>query len=124
MRRGEQLPHFSVTTRDGNRVDYADLWQRKNVLLVTVPPDGSADAYVSELRRNPHLIAADDIACVVTADRVAGLPAISVLIADRWGEVQFVAAGQAVRALPAPAEVLEWLEHVQHQCPECQGEAR
>ena len=124
MRRGDQLPHFSITTIDGDRVDYADLWQHKNLLLVTVPQDGSDTAYVSELRRNRDLLAAHDTVSVVTAKSVAGLPPFSVLIADRWGEIQFIAAGQPVRALPTPAEVLEWIEHVQHQCPECQGEAR
>lgn len=124
MRPGDQLPHFSITTIDGDRVNYVDLWQQKNLLLVTVPRDGSDAAYVSELGRNRDLLAAHDTVPVVTAESVAGLPPFSVLIADRWGEIQFIATGQPVRALPTPADVLAWIEHVQHQCPECQGEAR
>lgn len=124
MRRGDDLPHFSVTTTDGCRAGYEDWWQQKNVLLVTVPADGSAGSYASNLLQKRDLLTAHDTACIVTADPIGGLPPVSVVIADRWGEVQFSVTGQPVSALPAVAELLEWLEHVQHQCPECQGEAR
>ena len=124
MERGEQLPHFTVTTFDGRRVEYADLWQQKNVVLVAVPADGSADAYASDLLCKHNLLAAHDAAAVVTADPVEGLPPGSVLVADRWGEIQFIVSGQPVGALPSVPELVEWLEHVQHQCPECQGETR
>jgi hypothetical protein len=124
MRRGDPLPHFSVTTVDGNRVEYADLWQRKNVVLLTVPADGSAAAYASELLSDEALLATHDTACIVTGDSLQGLPPASVVIADRWGEIQFIVTGQSVRALPSIGELVDWLEHVQHQCPECQGETR
>jgi hypothetical protein len=122
MRRGDSLPHFSVTTVDGRHVEYADLWQQKNVVLVTVPADGSAAAYASDLLGKQEVLAAHDAACIVTADPLPGLPPASVVLADRWGEIQFLATGQ--HALPSVAELVEWLEHVQHQCPECQGETR
>jgi peroxiredoxin len=124
MRRGDSLPHFSVTTVDGRRVEYADLWQRKNVVLVTVPAEGSAAGYASHLLRDRERLSAHNTACVVTADPLDGLPPASVVIADQWGEIQFIATGQPAEALPTVAELVEWLEHVQHQCPECQGETR
>jgi hypothetical protein len=43
--------------------------------------------------------------------------------ADRWGEIVFIAGGTAAADLPRPHEVTEWVEYVQHQCPECEGEA-
>jgi hypothetical protein len=113
-----------VITVEGNRVQYADLWQRKNIVLLTVPADGSAAAYASELLSDEPLLATHDTACIVTADSLQGLPPASVVIADRWGEIQFIVTGQSVRALPSIGELVDWLEHVQHQCPECQGETR
>jgi peroxiredoxin len=124
MRRGDSLPHFSVTTVDGRRVEYVDFWQRQNVVLVTVPADGSAAQYASDLLRDRERLTAHNTACVVTADPLDGLPPASVVIADQWGEIQFIATGQPAGALPTVAELVEWLEHVQHQCPECQGETR
>ncbi len=124
MRRGDQLPQFSVTTVDGCRLHYADLWQHKNLVLVTVSTDGSAAPYASDLLREQQSVAEHDTAWIVTADPIDGLPPASVVIADRWGEIQFIVTGQPARALPSVAEVVEWLEHVRHQCPECQGEAR
>jgi len=32
------VPHFEVTTVDGQRVRYDDIWQRRNLVLVFVNP--------------------------------------------------------------------------------------
>ena len=65
----------------------------------------------------------DDNAFVITRDRVSGLPSPGVVVADRWGEIQYVADAAGVDDLPSPQELIEWLQYVQSQCPECQGEA-
>jgi hypothetical protein len=83
---GDLVPHFDVETVDGRRARYADVWQRRNLLLVTLggAPSSQADAYAAALSRQ--------------ADSVDGLP--------------------------SAVSLLEWLEHVQQRCPECEGEAR
>jgi hypothetical protein len=61
--------------------------------------------------------------CVITRDVVAGAPSPGIVVADRWGEIVHVARGSQGTPLPEPDELLEWIDYVQHQCPECQGEA-
>lgn len=124
LRRGDQIPHFAVTTLDGAHVEYRDLWQRKNLLLVLVAgrDASSGGDRVSELVRVAPELAALNTACVVTAERIAGLPASGVAIADRWGEIQAV-VDDADR-VPDPDDILDWLRYVQNRCPECEGESR
>jgi hypothetical protein len=66
----------------------------------------------------------DDSVFVITPDHVDGLPSPGVVVADRWGEIQYVTDASGVDDLPSPQEIIEWLQHVQSQCPECQGEAK
>ena len=118
---GAALPFFDVRTIAGDRVNYADLWQRRNVLLVCLPVDATTAhaEYAEELARHSAEVAACSAVAVVTRDAVAGLPQPSAVVADRWGEVQYLASGRPpVRAL------LDTLEYVQRRCPECEGEWR
>jgi hypothetical protein len=122
----EQLPHFQVTTIDGRVIAYDTIWQRRNLVLLLLPaPSGdTAGAYVSLLAERRAEIDALAAECVITADTVPGVRAPAVVIADRWGEVQFAEAAATVAGLPAVDELLDWLAYVQHRCPECEGEAR
>lgn len=128
LERGARLPHFAVTTVDGSRVDYSQIWQRRNLVLVCLPAEetttGLLQSYLAELADRVRELAGDDTECVATSENVAGVPSPGVVVADRWGEVYFVAGGASVQDLPSHDEVLEWLRYVQHECPECQGEAR
>lgn len=45
------------------------------------------------------------------------------LVADPWGAVQCVRPVGVAHDWPTPTEIAEWLEYVDAQCPECQGEA-
>jgi hypothetical protein len=45
-------------------------------------------------------------------------------VADRWGEIAYVAAAPHVTELPTASELIEWLDYVERRCPECEGEAR
>lgn len=122
---GDLLPHFEIRNLDGDVVAYSRIWQRKNLVLVTLPASGSENAftdYVSRLTAQMPACGADT-ACVMTRDSVPGVPCPGVIIADRWGEILHVAAGPSVAELPSPHEIVEWIEFVQRQCPECQGEA-
>ena len=51
IRARDLMPMFSVTNREGGgRFDYHDVWQKKNLVLVTLPDDdATADAYAMSL---------------------------------------------------------------------------
>jgi hypothetical protein len=119
------IPHFNVMTLSGERFVYSDIWQRKNLVLISLP---QADAvastkYVSHVMSHISELTRGDSALVITRDKVAGLPSPGVIVADRWGEIQYAADAAGADDLPSPQELVEWLQYVQSQCPECQGEA-
>jgi hypothetical protein len=120
------VPHFSVTTIDGEPCPYAELWQKKNLLLVLLPQTTSSDvdAYVSILQEHTGHLEAAETTSVITRDRVPGFASPGVVIADRWGEIAYVAEGRSASELPPFDTLIEWLRHVQSRCPECEGEAR
>ena len=124
LRRGETVPHFSVQTVTGDMFHYSSIWQRKNLVLITVDRTDSAHHYVRTLRGHDAEFDALEGVCVVTIDRVAGLPAPAVLVADRWGEIVHVSGASDAGGLPAVQELLDWLGYLQNRCPECEGEAR
>jgi hypothetical protein len=115
------MPHFNVTNVNGETVDYAtDVWQRKNVVLMAVP----AGTDGQELSKRYAPLGSEDTRLVITSEPVAGITPPAVVVADQWGEIAHSAAVPAVADLPAPGELLSWLEHVRQRCPECEGEAR
>jgi hypothetical protein len=123
---GELVPHFTVRTTDGTTIEYSAIWQRRNLVLVTLPPDeretatryaGALSAFRSELERG-------EAAGVVTHDVVRDVPAPGALVADRWGEIVFITHAERVEDLPSIDELMRWLHYVQIRCAECEGEAR
>jgi peroxiredoxin len=124
LQSGSSVPHFSVRSVDGAVVDYSTIWQRRNVVLVTLPPVGPVEPYVSDLMAQRPAFAGHEGAVVITRDHVPGLPAPGLLVADRWGEIVHILTPQAVGELPSADELLQWLEAIEHRCPECEGEAR
>ena len=127
LQRGDCLPLFTVRRADGRDVRYRDIWQRRNLVLVSLPGQGSAegrDAYAEALAARQAELESYDAECIVTRDVVPGVPRPGVIVADRWGEIAFVSGGARVADLPAAADLVEWATFVQHQCPECQGEAK
>lgn len=124
LQRGDAVPHFEVRTLEGTVLGYSAVWQRQNLVLVALPAGGGDGDYLSALSARRAEFHDRASACVVTRDHVEGLPSPGVLVADRWGEIVFVATGSHVADLPPPAELLDWLEYVGHRCPECEGEAR
>ena len=124
LRRGETVPHFTVQTVTGDMFHYSSIWQRKNLVLITVDRADAAHHFVRSLRERDAEFDLLDSICVVTTDRVARLPAPAALVADRWGEIIHVAGAADADGLPAVQELLEWLAYTQSRCPECEGEAR
>jgi hypothetical protein len=123
---GDLVPHFEVTTLPGRKVGYSTVWQRRNLVLISLPPSDSESsrAYTSQLAAEMPAFSEHKTEWVVTRDIVAGLGRPGVLVADRWGEIVHVAAGEDVADLPRPGELFEWVTYLQRQCPECEGEAQ
>jgi hypothetical protein len=122
LTRGDQVPHFAVAATDGARVAYGDIWQRKNLLLVSLGAE-EPDRYAADVSSLGPRLAEYDTASVVTRDAIPGVPAPGVLIADRWGEVQAVIERRPSEG-PSADDLIEWLSYVQRRCPECEGEWR
>ena len=126
LQRGDLIQYFEVTAVDGRRFAYASVWQHKTLVLVVLPAVDcamTADC-TSELSAGLAQFAAQNTACVVTREPIAGVPQPGVLVADKWGEIVYVAAAADVAALASPAELSEWIDYVERRCPECEGEAR
>jgi hypothetical protein len=125
LRTGDPLPHFCVTAFDGKRVDYATIWQRKILVLVVLPAVESSpslpniQAFAADMQA-----AGGDAECVITRDRVDGVPCPGAVVADRWGEVVHVASSADPGEMPDAQDLIEWVEHVRNRCPECEGEAK
>jgi hypothetical protein len=115
------IPHFDVTTVDGRRVRYQEIWQRRNLVLVTASSrDRDAAArYASRLQARRQEFEQADASVVVTTDPVPGLAPPMVAIADRWGEILHVADPADVARFPDVDELLSWVQFVRMQCPEC-----
>ncbi len=117
----------------GRSVKYRDVWQKMNLLLVTVPKlegDIAVHRYLTILRSCAGELMANDTAVLVRSPELPGRKPVdqlsppSVAVADRYGELVHVERASKVDELPRPRALLEWLRYVQTQCPECQGETK
>jgi hypothetical protein len=126
LARGDLVPHVELQTLDDRRFRYSDIWQQRNLVLVAVPggPSASAERYASALAARAGELAEQQTDCVITRDRIPGLPAPGVLVADRWGEIAYVSSSGDAVDLPSVQELVDWIVHVQTRCPECEGEAK
>ncbi len=129
LQRGDQLPAFVVPDIDGARFDSGTIWQRRNLLLVSLPPgadahgDAKVAAWVAAVRTMDDTFQEHETTVVVTHEAVGGLAA-SAIVADRWGEIIAIEPCDPAADRPPVAELREWLRFVAHACPECEGEAR
>jgi hypothetical protein len=126
LQRGDLIPHFEVTTLGGERFEYATVWQRRNLVLVTLPASDSEASrnYVSELSERMSQFRAQNTELVMTREQVPGIPQPSALVADEWGEIIYVHAAAEVAGLPSAEDLSDWIEYVETRCPECEGEAK
>jgi hypothetical protein len=126
LARGDTVPHFEVRTLQGELFSYSSIWQRKNLLLVTLPTldAGSTEDYLTELSTRLQHLGDQALEYVITRDLIPGISASAVLVADRWGEIVYTVEASDVAGLPAPQDVLEWVNYLNNRCPECEGEAR
>jgi hypothetical protein len=125
IRAHDLMPMFTATSVDGTPVRYEDIWQRKHLLLVSLPNDDlTSAAYAQTLTVLEPDLTPHDAALIVTTTRIEGVPSPGVVVADRWGEVYYVQGAERASGLPTPDELMEWLRFVRNECPECQGETR
>ena len=125
VRAHDLMAMFTASGADGTLFRYEDIWQRKNLLLVSLPDDDpTAAAYATSLSVLKLNLAGYDAALLVTTTRLEGIPSPGVVVADRWGEVYYVRKADRASGLPSPDELIEWLQFVRNECPECQGETR
>jgi hypothetical protein len=125
IRAHDLMPMFTATGADGTPVRYEDIWQRQNLLLVALPDDDpTSRAYLRSFDTLEPELAVNDAALIVTTTGIEGIPSPGVVVADRWGEVYYVQDANRASGLPTPNELIEWLQYVRNECPECQGETR
>ena len=125
LRPGQTVPFFEVSDTAGARVAYRDIWQRRPLVLIRLPGDGPEwRAYAAATASRAPDLSAHGAALVLTTDPVPGLPSAGAVVADRWGEIHEVTTAATPAEMPGADVLVEWLRFVQHQCPECQGEAR
>ena len=124
LNKGDHVPRFECVTIDDIRVNYADLWQKKNLALLCLSEDDSPEAqtYIQQLREALPALAVHDAVVVVTTNPIDGMPLPGCAVADRWGQMQWVASADRVVDLPSPREIAAWLQFVEIQFPECEGE--
>ena len=126
LQRGDLVPHVTIRTLDGETVAYSTIWQHRSLVLIALP-DADSDAarrYVDHVSGRLQEFRDAATACLITRDPIAGLPSPGVVVADQWGEIALVAAAADAGGLPSADELLEWIDYVRRQCPECQGETR
>jgi hypothetical protein len=124
LNKGDHVPRFECVTIDDIRVNYADLWQKKNLALLCLSEDSSPEAqsYIQQLREALPALAVHDAVVVVTTNAIDGMPLPGCAVADRWGQMQWVTSADRIVDLPSPREIAAWLQFVEIQCPECEGE--
>ena len=117
------VPHFDVMTLDGRRVQYDDIWQRRNLVLVLVSPQERDDGarYAAQLQARRDEFEREETTVVVTTDPVPKLEAPSALVADRWGEILHLETGSSgqTSCFADVDELLSWVHFAEIQCPEC-----
>jgi peroxiredoxin len=116
LQRGDSIPHLEIRTLDGGTFTYREIWQHKNLVLVALPEAPGDEAYASELARHAADFHEQNSVAVVTRDRIPGLAAPGVAVADRWGEIVHVAVATEISALPAAPDLIEWLQFVRRRC--------
>jgi hypothetical protein len=126
LQRGDRVPHFDVEQIDGTRARYGELWQLRNLLLLSLPDDepGEFVDYATRLVRRQAEFSAEEAGVVMTRAPITGVPRPGVVIADRWGEIYSVVNARSAPELPTVEDLLEWFRYIRHACPECEGEAK
>lgn len=73
LERGDPVPHFRVATVDDRTVEYSTIWQRRNLVLVTLIDTDSKPSrrYARQLSTAIRAFQSYETECVITRDVVA-----------------------------------------------------
>ena len=117
LRRGDQVPDFEAATIEGGQFRYVEIWQHRNLIAINTTVSSAAVlAYVADLRVRVAALKPDN-STVVAVQSASALPASSIVICDRWGEIVLVAPlVDDVAQWPPPDDLLEWLNMVRYRC--------
>jgi len=116
-----------VRLLDGGRVDYAaELWQRRNLLLVSIADrqEPVTQRFVADLAEHSADFLGLNTECLVTVEPMPGLPRPSLMIADRWGEIHTLTEISQRTGWPSLDDLIATLAWLEMRCPECEGEAK
>jgi ribosome-associated translation inhibitor RaiA len=72
LQRGDSVPQFDVRTVEDRPISYSAIWQRQNLVLITLP-DVQCTAcavYIAQLTAHISAFANQNSECVITRDRV------------------------------------------------------
>jgi hypothetical protein len=111
-----RITHFVVRTVDGGEVDYRNIWQRAQLLLILLDESAASTrlaAVGAALAAREADLAAVEARLVVTRDVVAGTPRPGVVVADRYGEI---AASLDASVETDADDLIDWLRVVQSRC--------
>jgi peroxiredoxin len=144
--RGQSLPDFSLMSTDGERAQLSDFRNRRNIVLILAGASGDEllDAIgrdhrkflqeetevIAVLRPNrgeaqalkqrkgwEFLVLVDPDGTVHC--RLGGERSLAVYVADRFGEIFWACRTVEGHTRPTAKEILEWLQFINIQCPEC-----
>lgn len=102
---------------------YSEITNEEAEVLAIVHTSRESAAEIKQKRNLPYPILADDNGRLhreLGAVDSKGLDSASVYVTDRFGEVFGAYRTAAGDPLPDVAEILNWLEFVNAQCPECE----
>jgi hypothetical protein len=119
---GDLLTRFEGATVDGRELRYEQLWQHRNVMLFLVSAElaRGASSRLAALEGRLSELKPPDTSLVISDHPIDGVPMNSVVIADRWAEVVYIAqlASDPGR-WPSIDDLVEWVEFIRMKCPEC-----
>lgn len=97
-----------------------DLLEWDGRVLLVVPDRTEAEGTLTLPANETFPMATDPGQRLASALSVQ-IPAL--VIADQWGEIHHVEEAGSDHRFPATEEVVDWVQYLAIQCPECQGEA-
>lgn len=140
LQKGSVIPDFELVFGDGTRQLLSQFRGRCNLVIIFIgEADDRALKSVGELgkqasalkvneakvlvlgRNKPFALGADPgIFVSAAAPNLPKMPAgTQLIITDRFGEIFALFPNAKTSALPAPGEIVRWLEFINQQCEEC-----
>lgn len=122
LRPGDVISHFEGLTTDGRRLEYGQLWQRRNLVLFVLPPNlhDAAGPYLGTLEGRLSDLQPDDTTLVLSHRSLERLPLGTLVIADRWGEIAHLQElASDMTTWPSIDDLLDWVNFIRMKCPEC-----